>query len=145
MNSYSENLHSSVLASLESQEMNQKKLDSQLNSSMFKLYYAESAEIVTNDKLLSVTKKYKQAQTVKEQAVKNKNISANITMSANQQNTYTAQSVTNLAVSASNIQIATNAIVRLASDMGSIFSIINAADYGTQIYQQSIEAYNLNE
>jgi hypothetical protein len=143
MNSYSENLHSSVLASLESQEMNQKKLDSQLNSSMFTLYYAEGAEIVTNDKLLSVTKKYKQAQTVKEQAVKNKNISTNIVMSANQQNTYTAQSVTNLAVSASNIQIATNAIVRLASDMGSIFSIINAADYGTQIYQQSIEAYNL--
>jgi hypothetical protein len=143
MNSYSENLHSSVLASLESQEMNQKKLDSQLNSSMFTLYYAEGAEIVTNDKLLSVTKKYNQAQAVKEQAVKNKNISSNIVMSANQQNTYTAQSVTNLAVSASNIQIATNAIVRLASDMGSIFSIINAADYGTQIYQQSIEAYNL--
>ncbi|WP_264563991.1 hypothetical protein [Flavobacterium sp. N3904] len=143
MNSYSENLHSSVLASLESQEMNQKKLDSQLNSSMFALYYAEGAEIVTNDKLLLATKKYNQAQAVKEQAVKNKNISTNITMSANQQNTYTAQSVTNLAVSASNIQIATNAIVRLASDMGSIFSIINAADYGTQIYQQSIEAYNL--
>jgi predicted nucleic acid-binding Zn-ribbon protein len=143
MNSYSENLHSNVLASLESQEMNQKKLESQLNSSMFALYYAEGAEIVTNEKLHSVTKKYKQVRDVKEQAVKNKNISSNILMSAIQQNTYTAQSVTNLAVSASNIQIATNAIVRLASDMGSIFSIINAADYGTQIYQQSIEAYSL--
>ncbi|CAD0009115.1 synaptonemal complex protein 1 [Flavobacterium salmonis] len=143
MNSYSENLHSSVLASLESQEMNQKKLDSQLNSSMFTLYYAEGAEIVTDNKLELATKKYNQAQTVKEQAVKTKNISTNIVMSATQQNTNTLQSVSNGAVSAANIQIATNAIVRLASDMGSIFSIINAADYGTQIYQQSIEAYNL--
>ncbi|CAD0007535.1 synaptonemal complex protein 1 [Flavobacterium chungangense] len=143
MNSYSENLHSSVLASLESQEMNQKKLDSQLNSSMFTLYYAEGAEIVTDNKLELATKKYNQAQTVKEQAVKTKNISTNIVMSATQQNTNTLQSVSNGAVSAANIQIATNAIVRLASDMGSIFSIINASDYGTQIYQQSIEAYNL--
>ncbi|WP_163411028.1 hypothetical protein [Flavobacterium ajazii] len=143
MNSYSENLHSSVLASLESQEVNQKKLESQLNSSMFTLYYAEGAEIVTNDKLESATKKYNQAQAVKEEAVKNKNISTNIVLSATLQNTNTSQSVTNGAVSAANIQVATNAIVRLASDMGSIFSIINAADYGTQIYQQSIEAYNL--
>jgi hypothetical protein len=143
MNSYSENLHSSVLASLESQETNQKKLDSQLNSSMFTLYYAEGAEIVTDNKLELATKKYNQAQSVKEQAVKTKNISTNIVMSATQQNTNTLQSVSNGAVSAANIQIATNAIVRLASDMGSIFSIINAADYGTQIYQQSIEAYNL--
>ncbi|WP_264537878.1 hypothetical protein [Flavobacterium sp. N1736] len=143
MNSYSENLHSSVLASLESQEMSKKKLDSQLNSSMFTLYYAEGAEIIANDKLASATKKYNKSQKVKEQAVKTKNISTNIVMSSTQQNSYTSQSVSNLAVSASNIQIATNAIVRLASDMGSIFSIINAADYGTQIYQQSIEAYNL--
>ncbi|MCD0465053.1 hypothetical protein [Flavobacterium sp. ENC] len=143
MNSYSENLHSSVLASLESQESNKKKLDSQLNSSMFTLYYAEGAEIVTNDKSVTAAKKYNQSQKVKKQATESKNISTNIVLSAGQQNSYTAQSVTNVAVSASNIQIAANAIVRLASDMGSIFSIVNAADYGTQIYQQSFEAYTL--
>ena len=143
MNSYSENLHSSVLASLESQEMNQQKLESQLNSSMFTLYYAEGAEIIADNKLELATKKYDLEQAVKEQAVKTKNISTNLLMSATQQNTNTLQSVSNGAVSAANIQIAANAIVRLASDMGSIFSIINAADYGTQIYQQSIEAYNL--
>ncbi|MGH2664787.1 hypothetical protein [Flavobacterium sp.] len=143
MNSYSENLHSSVLASLESQETNKKTLDCQLNSSMFTLYYAEGAEIVTNDKFDSSTKKYNQSQAVRKQATENKNISTNVVLSANQQNSYTSQSVTNVAVSASNIQIATNAIVKLASDMGSIFSIINAANYGTQIYQQSVEAYTL--
>lgn len=143
MNSYSENLHSSVLASLESQESNKKKLDSQLNSSMFTLYYAEGAEIVTNDKSITATKKYDQSQKVKKQATESKNISTNTLLSATQQNTYTSQSVTNVATSAANIQIAANAIVRLASDMGSIFSIVNAADYGTQIYQQSFEAYTL--
>lgn len=143
MNSYSENLHSSVLASLESQESNKKKLDSQLNSSMFTLYYAEGAEIVTNDKSVTAAKKYDQSQKVRKQATESKNISTNIVLSAGQQNSYTAQSVTNVAVSAANIQVAANAIVRLASDMGSIFSIVNAADYGTQIYQQSFEAYTL--
>ncbi|TCN59960.1 hypothetical protein D0809_08530 [Flavobacterium circumlabens] len=143
MNSYSENLHSSVLASLESQESNKKKLDSQLNSSMFTLYYAEGAEIVTNDKSVTATKKYNQSQNIKKLATESKNISTNTLLSATQQNSYTSQSVTNVATSAANIQVAANAIVRLASDMGSIFSIVNAADYGTQIYQQSFEAYTL--
>lgn len=143
MNSYNENLHSSVLSSLESQEMTKKQLKAQLNASMFTLYYAEGAEIVAQEKLELATKMYTQKQHVNNVVVKNKNMADNLLLSANQQKTYTTQSVTNMAVCASNIQVASNSIVRLASDVGSIFSIINAADYGTQIYQQALEAYNL--
>jgi hypothetical protein len=143
MNSYSENLHSSVLATLGSQEMNNKQLSAQLDASMFALYYSEAAEIVSIEKLVLIKQLYKKKQAINDLAVKNKNMSNNLLLSANEQKTYVAQSVTNMAVAASNIQIATNAVVRLASDVGSIFSIINAADYGTQIFQQCVEAYNL--
>jgi hypothetical protein len=143
MNSYNENLHSSVLSSLESQEMTKKQLSTQLNASMFTLYYAEGAEIVAQEKLEATTNMYTEKQLINTVVVKNKNMADNLLLSANQQKTYTTQSVTNMAVCASNIQIAANSIVRLASDIGSIYSIINAADYGTQIYQQAFEAYNL--
>ncbi|WDF65950.1 hypothetical protein [Flavobacterium sp. KACC 22763] len=143
MNSYNENLHSSVLSSLESQEMTKKQLSSQLSNSMFTLYYAEGAEIVAQEKLDATTKMYKEQQHINNVVVKNKNMADNLLLSANQQKTYVTQAVTNMAVCASNIQIASNSIVRLASDIGSIYSIINAADYGTQIYQQALEAYNL--
>lgn len=143
MNSYNENLHSSVLSSLESQEMTKKQLSSQLSTSMFTLYYAEGAEIVAQEKLDATTKMYKEQQHINNVVVKNKNMADNLLLSANQQKTYVTQAVSNMAVCASNIQIASNSIVRLASDIGSIYSIINAADYGTQIYQQALEAYNL--
>jgi hypothetical protein len=143
MNSYNENLHSSVLSSLESQQMTKKQLSTQLNASMFTLYYAEGAEIVAQEKLDATTKMYKEKQHINDVVVKNKNMADNLLLSANQQKNYITQSVTNMAVCASNIQIASNSIVRLASDIGSIYSIINAADYGTQIYQQAFEAYNL--
>ncbi|MBL0739544.1 hypothetical protein JI750_21815 [Flavobacterium sp. GN10] len=143
MNSYNENLHSSVLSSLESQEMTKKQLSSQLSNSMFTLYYAEGAEIVAQEKLDATTKMYTEKQHINDVVVKNKNMADNLLLSANQQKTYVTQAVTNMAVCASNIQIASNSIVRLASDIGSIYSIVNAADYGTQIYQQTLEAYNL--
>ncbi|MDQ6530918.1 hypothetical protein [Flavobacterium sp. LHD-85] len=143
MNSYNENLHSSVLSSLESQAMTKKQLSSQLSNSMFTLYYAEGAEIVAQEKLDATTKMYQEQQHINNVVVKNKNMADNLLLSANQQKTYVTQAVTNMAVCASNIQIASNSIVRLASDIGSIYSIINAADYGTQIYQQALEAYNL--
>ena len=143
MNSYNENLHSSVLSSLESQEMTKKQLSSQLSTSMFTLYYAEGAEIVAQEKLDATAKLYKEQQHINNVVVTNKNMADNLLLSANQQKTYVTQAVTNMAVCASNIQIASNSIVRLASDIGSIYSIVNAADYGTQIYQQTLEAYNL--
>jgi len=143
MNSYNENLHSSVLSSLESQEMIKKQLSSQLSTSMFTLYYAEGAEIVAQEKLDATTKMYAGQQHINNVVVTNKNLADNLLLSANQQKTYVTQAVTNMAVCASNIQIAANSIVRLASDIGSIYSIINAADYGTQIYQQALESYNL--
>jgi hypothetical protein len=139
MNSYNENLHSTVVASLLELDQDQKKMKSQLNASIFTLYYAEGARITADERLQSANGKYAYQQKVVEQAVNNSNISANLLSSATQQKAYTAQSVTNTAVGASNTQIAANAILRLAADIGSVYAILSAADYGSEIYQQSRE------
>ena len=143
MNSYNENLQSSVLASLMSLQLAQKSMKSKLDASIFSLYYAEGATINAKEKLGSAVTKYQAQQKIKAHAVTNNNISINLLNSANQEKKYTAKSVTNTAVSASNVQIASNAVVRLASDMGSIYSILKAADFDSEIYLQGEGAYHL--
>ncbi|PTX64061.1 hypothetical protein C8N46_101671 [Kordia periserrulae] len=140
MNSYNENLHSSVVSSLNAQELELQKLKSQKDSATFSMYYAQGARITAAEKLQMTTSKYKFQQQVNNQAVSDSDMSTNVLTSANNVKTYVAKSVTNASVAAANVQIATNAIVKLASDTGSIFSIVNAADFGTEIYRQAEKA-----
>ncbi len=143
MNSYNDNLHSSVVTTLQTLELAEKSLKSDLDASIFSLYYAEGAIITASENLNLANVKYAKQQNISSQAVKNANIATNLTASATQQKNYTAQSVTNAAVSASNIQIASNAVVRLAGDMGNIFSILKAADAEGELYLQGETAYHL--
>jgi hypothetical protein len=140
MNSYNENLHSSVVSSLNAQELELQKLKSQKDSATFSMYYAQGARVTAAEKLQMTTWKYKFQQQVNNQAVSDSDMSTNVLTSANNVKTYVAKSVTNASVAAANVQIATNAIVKLASDTGSIFSIVNAADFGTEIYRQAEKA-----
>ena len=143
MNSYNENLYSTVSTSLLNLELDEKNVKSQLDASMFTLYYAQGARITAAEKLDWANNTYKFQQDVNEQAVNNNNIAVNLLYSASQQKSYTAQSVTNAAVCAANVQVAANAVLRLASDMGSIYSMLSAADFGSEIYLQSRTAYSI--
>jgi hypothetical protein len=140
MNSYNDNLHSAVTSSLASQELDIKNVQSQAIASMFTLFHAEAATVTAEETLESDTKILTDKTTVNNAAVTNSNISTNLLASATQADTYVKQSVTNTAVGASNVQIATNAIVRLAADMGSIYSIVHAADYQSDIYNLTVQA-----
>ncbi|MEM6719513.1 MAG: hypothetical protein AAF611_09375 [Bacteroidota bacterium] len=143
MSSYNENLHSGVVSSLSAQELDLQNVEAQLEASMFSLYYAQGARITTAEDLEVTTAKYAFQKKVHEQAIIDSDLSTNVLQSANNAKDYTAKSVTNTSVAAANVQIAANAILKLASDAGSIFSIVNAADYDTDIYAQSNKAYVL--
>jgi hypothetical protein len=135
MNSYNENLQNTVAATLQSQNLDLKGLKSQKKAAMYTLYYAEGATITTEEKLDAAANDLLLHKTpAKQEAVKNTSISANQLNSSTQANQYTGQSVSNVATCASNVQIAATGITRLAGDIGSIFSIVNAADFGTDIY-----------
>jgi hypothetical protein len=143
MNSYNDNLNSVVSASLQAQELANKQLNSQRIASMFSLYHAEGATITAFEKLQADQKTLKEKSDVQTQAVQCSNISTNLLASATQAASYVAQSVTNTSVAAANTQIAGNAILKLAGDMGNVYSIVNAADFDTEIYKQGKEAMEL--
>lgn len=140
MNSYNENLHSSVVSSLNAQELELQNVEAKREASMFSLYYAQGARITTAEELEITTAKYNFEKQVHEQAIIDSDVSTNLLASAKNAKNYTSKSVTNTSVAAANVQIAANAILKLASDTGSIFSIINAADFDTDIYAQSNKA-----
>lgn len=143
MNSYNENLRSTAVALLQTEELNQKSMRAQREASMFSLYAASGARITAAGKFNHTADELNVQEDLKEQAIINNVISDNLLTSANIQKQSTAQSVTGVAICAANIQVAANAIVRLAADMGSVFSIVNAADFGSDMYMQSEEAYRL--
>jgi hypothetical protein len=143
MSSYNENLHSNVIASLQTQELELKKIEAKKNATMFSLYYAEGATLKASEELENTAVVWKNKTDVKTQAVASSNISNNLLDSANQASVYVKQSVTNSAVSAANVQLAANSIVRLASDLGSIYGIVYAADAKSDIYTLAEESRRL--
>lgn len=146
MNSYNENLHSSVVASLQSQQDDVKKVTSEANASMFTLYHAQGALKTAADKFEDVLNQLKNDARTKIETVRNSNLSNNLLASATQAGQYLQQSVSNAAVAASNVQIAATATVKLASDIGSIYSIVHAADFDTGIHHLAKEVrHYMNE
>jgi len=137
MNSYKENLNALVLTSLQSQGLNEKAIHAKLNAAMFILYYAEGATILAEKKLEASQAELAIKAKIKAEAVNNVNLSNKLLASATQTNTYFKQSINNTAVCAANVQVAANAIVRLAGDIGSIFSILNAADQNSDIFRDT--------
>ncbi len=143
MNSYNENLQASVLESLSEQELKLQKAKANLDASMFSLYYAEGARISAAEELIVANDNYKFQQEILEQTVIDSDLSTNVLSSVNLANIFIPETVKNTSVAAANVQIAANAILKLASDVGSIFSIVNAADFDTEIYDQSKYANDL--
>ncbi len=137
MNTYNDNLHNNVVTSLQEQEISQKKMKAKLDAAVFSLYYAEGAQITASEKLNKASSTFATQQKVQEQAVNCANVATNVLASATQEKQYVAQFVTNSAVSAANVQVAANAIIKLSSDIASIFSITSAADFDSEIFKQA--------
>ena len=143
MNTYNDNLRSSVINSLNEQDIDQKKLGALLNAATIKLYHAQGARVDAAEDLELANRKIAEKTKVKKQAVKNSTKSSNLLLSAKQAKKYVDLSVTNSAVAAANVQAATKAIVKLASDIGSINSIALAADFDSDIGQHYEGLYKL--
>jgi hypothetical protein len=143
MSSYQENLTAVTNQILLQSQQEIDKNKSQLIASMFTFYYTKGAKITAQEDLELSGIKTDFQQKIKKAVVKNSGISNNLLNLSHKNAQETNELVTNASICAANIQIATNAIVRLASDVGSIFSIVNAADYGTDVYKICEEAKDL--
>lgn len=143
MSSYNNNLRNVVVASLKDQELDIKQEFSQQNAATFTLFYAAGATITAEEKLREAEADQHDKARLKLLTDESGNISRSLLMAATQADNFVKRSQTNSAVCAANIQVAANAIVRLASDVGSIYSIINAADLGSNMYDEAEVVYNL--
>lgn len=140
MSSYQENLTAVTNEILLQSQQEIERNKSQMITSMFTYYYSKGAKINAIENLELSKIKMAHQQKIKNAVVKNSGISNNLLNLSQQAFQETKQLATNSSICAANIQIAANAILRLAGDVGSIFSIINAADYGTDIYKICKEA-----
>lgn len=137
MNTYNENLQVTVNNALSGLAAEQQKRASEQISAEYNLYYAQGAEITAEDKLKQVIKEYDFAEKVDGQGIDNDNQAVNLLATSTQAEKNVALTVTNSAAAASNVQIAANAVAKLAADIGSAFNIVTAADYGTDIYKMT--------
>ncbi len=143
MNTYTYNLRLAVITSLQKVDLDQKNLFSQLNASKITLQYAGEATLAANKNHKASTSEMDFKELIKKQAILNNDLSKNLVVSAAQADQYVKQSITQTALCAANVQVAANAIVRLASDMGSILSIVTAADADTDIFAEASNARKL--
>lgn len=143
MNSYNDNLRSAVVDSLNVQEASTESSKAKSDAACLTMFYAEGAKITAKSRLDKADATYYKKKAVSTESVDNSNISSNVLSAATKENALTAQCVTNAATSAGNIQIATTAIVKLASDVGSIFNIVDAANFNSEIFKQATLANTL--
>lgn len=136
MNTYSENLRQTVVDTLSSLSTLQGSVDSSQVAAEYTLYHAQGAEITARDKVGKTDDEVKTWHHINEQSLIDENKVYNLLATATEANTDVTASVTNTATAASNVQIASNAISALASDIGAALNIANAALYDTDVYDK---------
>lgn len=143
MNTYNENLQQTVVNTLSALALNQSNLDSLKTVAEYTLYYAQGAEITARDKLEATEDDIATWHNINNQSLINANQVFNLLTSATDANTDVAVSITNTATAAANVQIASNAISTLASDIGAAFNIATASLYQTDVYDKIQSANSL--
>lgn len=143
MNTYNDNLRSTVLNTLSDQELELTNLNAAFVTSEVTLYYAQGAAARADYKLKRANEEYDSTKEIFDTIVVDSSISANVKTDANTFRDANALAVTNMAVAAANVQASANAILRLARTTAGIYSITRAADFGQDICAQSKLANSL--
>ena len=142
MSSYNENFRQTVMNTLTSLSGQQTVLGSQQAMAKYNLYYAQGTELAADEKLDDTRESAGFYDTVDEYGITCDNQAINLLASLVQANTGVTASTTNAATAAANIQIASNAVMKLSSDIGAALNIATASMFGTDTYKRIVEANN---
>lgn len=143
MSSYNDQLHAEISSLLCHQELELHKLKGQYDAAMLSLYYAQGGYSTAVDTLEIANETYAFQKDVVSQAIMDSDVATNVLQSATNANAFVGTAVSHTAVAAANVQMASNAILRLASDIGAIYTIVQAANFETDIYDLTKEAQTL--
>jgi hypothetical protein len=138
---YTQELHDAINSSNDQLIQIENKLDQAKSAAKLSLFYAqangekEEADFKTaktiNDKSLSLDAK----------STEGVSLANNVLIAAKQSSVDAGSATSNFSTAAANIQIAANAITELASDVGGIMAVANAADQGSKIQASVEKAY----
>jgi hypothetical protein len=146
MNTYSETLQSTVIATLTQLSQQQAKLDSAQIAAHYSLYYAQDTEITNRDQLADCRTATVFSLQVNDQSLISENQAVNVLASATGAQADATASNTNMATAAANVQIASNAIATLAEEMGRALNAATSALFNTESYRKIQDANNfINE
>lgn len=136
MNTYNESLQKTVIDTLSSLSLTQSQLQSSKTTVEYTLYHAQGAVVTAHKKLEGTRLDVTTWRNITDQSLINENQAFNLLASATDANADVTASITNVATAASNVQIASNAISALASDIGAALNITTASLFETDLYNK---------
>ncbi|MGN2429363.1 hypothetical protein [Pseudomonas syringae] len=143
MNTYNENLQETVNKTLADLLAQQNLLKSSQIANDYSLYYAQEAQISTDDALHDLNRVRDLNTQVNDLSELNENAVNTLLLSATMSNTDISTSTTNMATAAANVNIAAIAINALSSGIGSAFNSAYASMLGTDLYKHVQQANSL--
>ncbi len=137
MSTYNDNLRTTVKTTLTGINAEEQKRDSSLTVANYNLYYAVGNQIRAEDKRDKANDNYNQTWGINHQGVNCSNRANNLLTTATNANDNITATVTNTATAATNVQVAANAVLKIAAGIGSANNIVNASGYDTDIQRMT--------
>lgn len=137
MNTYNDNLLSAVTGTLSTIAAEQAQQASEQTVAQYNLYYAVGAQLLAQDKLDKDDIEYDKTMDINDQGVANNNQANDLMDYAQITDQNVTAVVTNTATVAQNVQAASNAILKLAANIGSAKNLVSASDYDTDLQRMT--------
>ena len=137
MSTYNDNLRTTVKTTLAGIGAEEQKRKSVLTVAHYNLYYAVGTQIRAEDMRNNANDHYEQTWCINHQGVNCSNRANNLLTTATNANKNITATVTNTATAATNVQVAANAVLKVAAGMGSANNMVNASDYDTDIQRMT--------
>ena len=133
MSTYNENLQTTVINTLTHIDAEEQRRDSENKIAHHNLYHNIGVTLRAKKTLQDVNTVYGQTRTIDIQSVHCSNRANNLLAAATNAHENVATTVTNTTTAATNVRVATHAVLKVAGNIGSANNIVNASDYDTDI------------
>ncbi|SJZ87249.1 hypothetical protein [Sediminibacterium ginsengisoli] len=143
MSNYTQNFRNTIISCIEKAQLEDDTAKAANDAAMLTLYHAREAAVAIALQLAQTQEGLSEKKRVREQTAISTNASNAVAESAGHASLCIKQSANVAAAIAVEVQTATTAIITLASDINSIFSIIQAADMDSEMYNQAAELRTL--
>lgn len=122
-NTYNKELSSSIKNSNKEFIKEEYRLDHKKNASKVSLYYAHGQTEKTENTFIDTKEDSLSAEALNDKTVKASNLTENVVLAAKQSLQDSSSTTSNVSTAAANMQIAANAITKLASDVAALKSV----------------------